>query len=508
MGRTVGIDLGTSNTVVACVDERGQPTVLKNSSGQPTTPSAVFFADPHFVVGEVALQSVVSDPEHVVQFAKRDIGKGRFYRIDEKEYSPEFVSSVILRKVVQDAEDEMGENISGAVVTVPAYFGEAQRQATYTAAQMAGINVLRIINEPTAAALSYGISHQDEPGYLLVYDLGGGTFDVTILAIRPGSLDVVAVAGDPYLGGKDFDEVIIRLLKAEAGRTLGPGVVFDSATDSELRLKAEAAKRQLSGRTSVPIPLKLRQILPDGDEKYLPLRMNLERTVFERACAPHLVRTEIIVGEVLRQAKLDWDDIRHVLCVGGSSRMPLVRDMLEKLIGRRPLLHDPDECVAKGAALQAAMLAQDEPVARPTSVSHVLPRSIGVAAVRDGRPMIDHIVPSLTPLPCAQVRHGYTTSLDFQSVVQVPIYEGESTDLEAYSNGPIGALKLEIHPPRRKGLPNISVEFQCDENGLIVALARDLDSGRESRTTLALGTGLGDARARHEAALLASAIIS
>jgi molecular chaperone DnaK (HSP70) len=219
------------------------------------------------------------------------------------------------------------------------------------------------------------------------------------------------------------------------------------------------------------------------------------------------VRTEIITQEVLRKAKLGWDDIRHILCVGGSSRMPMVRHALHRMANRTPLLHDPDECVAKGAAIQAALIMNEECMPR-TRVNHVLPRPLGVAALRNGRPIVDHIVPPLTPLPCAQVRHGYTTSVDFQSCVQVPIYEGESTDLESYANGPIGAIRLDIQPPRRKGQPNISVEFRCDENGLIMAVARDLDSGRESRTTIALHASLGDARLRDEASLMARAVIS
>jgi molecular chaperone DnaK (HSP70) len=416
------------------------------------------------------------------------------------------VSSIVLRKAVQDAEETLNEKIEAAVITVPAYFGEAQRQATFNAAQLAGLKVLRLINEPTAAALSYGINHSEEPGYVLVYDLGGGTFDVTVLAIRPQSLDVVAIAGDPALGGKDFDDAISRYLRSEAEKELGP-LLWDATSEADLRQKAETAKRQLSGRIATPVPLKLRRLTPDGVEESVAFRPTLSRDKFEELCSPLLSRTQIITQEVLRRAKLGWDDIRHIVCVGGSSRMPAVRRVLEEMAGRAPLLHDPDECVAKGAALQAALLAGDSDL-KPTRVSHVLPRPLGVAALRNGQPVVDHIVPSLTPLPYAGVRHGYTTSVDYQSAVQVPIYEGESTDVEAYAHGPIGAIKLEIHPPRKKGQPKISVEFRCDENGLIMAFARDADSGKESGTTIALLGGLGDVRLQQEASLLAQAIIS
>lgn len=507
MGRVLGIDLGTSNTAVACL-ENGDPVVIKNAEGTSTTPSVIFSEPPHFVVGEVAVNALVSDPERVVQFTKRYIGKDRKFHIDGQEYSPEFFAAVTLRKVVNDARDALGEEIDGVVITVPAYFGEAQRQATYAAGRIAGLNVLRLINEPTAAALAYGISHRNEPGYILVYDLGGGTFDVTILNSSADALDVVAVGGDPELGGKDFDDALEAHLMREIEAQVEGKVLWDAAGRAELHQRAESLKKQLSSRASVIFAYKARVETAEG-ERGVPVRFDVARSQFEQMIAPLLVRTEIMLADVMSRAQLHRDDIRHILCVGGSSRVPLVRDMLERLFGRRPLLHDPDECVAKGAAIQAAILAKEAPLAlQETRVSHVLPRSLGVAAMRDGKTIVDHVLPGMTPLPCAQVRHGYTTSVDFQSSVQVPIYEGDSTDVAAYGAGPIGSLRLEIDPPRRRGQPNISVRFQCDANGLIIAEARDLDTGRESRTTLVMGGAGQTLQYADEMVLLSQMIVA
>jgi molecular chaperone DnaK len=242
-------------------------------------------------------------------------------------------------------------------------------------------------------------------------------------------------------------------------------------------------------------------------ETFIPVRVELSREQFEAMTSDLLARTELLLESVLNQSGLIWDDISETLCVGGSSRMPMVRDMLTRLSGRRPLLHDPDECVAKGAALQAALLTQDETV-EDVMVGHVLAHSLGVATAKQGKTQIDHIIPALTPLPCSQVRDGYTTTLDNQSTVQVRIYEGESPDPDAYPNGPIGVFNLDVSPPRPKGQPNISVEFRCDENGRIIAIARDRDTGKESRTMISLKGERSDIEVEEEAHLLSQAIIS
>ncbi len=510
MGRTVGIDLGTTYTAVAYVDDYGKPMILKNSDGQATTPSVVFFDEPTYSVGEVAIQSTLTDPERVVQFVKRFMGlKDHRVRVVGNEYSPEFVSSLILRKVVQEAEEALGEPVTDAVITVPAYFGETQRHATYEAGKLAGLNVLRIINEPTAAALSYNVAHHSEPRTVLVYDLGGGTFDVTILAVKNESVNVLAVGGDPYLGGKDFDDTIMNFIEDEVREKYGFGMEVDASLEAELRIKAEAAKRQLTGRQSVPITFKAKR--PADSPEYandplVPVRVELTREKFENMTADMMMRTEILLDNILQQAEMQWSDIDQILCVGGSSRMPMVREGLTRASGKRPLLHDPDECVAKGAAVQAALLSGDENV-DDISVTHVLAHSLGVAALLDGKPVIDHVIPSLTPLPCSQVRNGYTTTMDSQRSVQIRIYEGESTDWEAYPNGPIGTFNLEVDPPRPKGQPNISVEFRCDENGRITALARDSDTGRESRTVISLSGARSPDEMRHEEELMSKAVV-
>lgn len=511
MGRAVGIDLGTTYSAVAAVDEYGKPMVLKNSDGQVTTPSAVFVDPPNFVVGEVALQSTITDPERVAQYVKRFMGvKDYRITIGQEQFSPEFISAIILRKLVQEAEDALGDQITSAVITVPAYFTETQRHATYEAGQLAGLNVLRIINEPTAAALAYGISRRGQARNVLVYDLGGGTFDVTILNIDNDSLNVVAIGGDPHLGGKDWDDRIMNFIEKETCEKFGHELESDVSLEAELRLKAESAKRQLTGRPSVPITFKAKRTIATGSgtmEASLPVRVELSRAQFEQCTSDLLERTEMLLESVLRESNLHWTDIHEVLCVGGSSRMPMVREMLTRITGRKPLLHDPDECVAKGAALQAALLTRDETV-EDVSVVHVLSHSLGVLTARNGQTVIDQIIPALTPLPCSQARDGYTTTLDQQTVVQVRIYEGESTDPEAYASGPIGVFNLDVNPPRPQGQPKISVEFRCDENGRIIALARDRDTGKESRTMIALAGDRTDSEIEEEAILMSQATVS
>lgn len=507
MGKAVGIDLGTTYTAVAIVDEYGKPIILKNADGQVTTPSVVFFDPPSYTVGETALQSTITDPERVVQFIKRFIGQpGYRVHIDGKEYSPEFVSGLILRKVIQDAELELGEDIDSAVVTVPAYFTEQQRHATIEAGELAGVKVLRIINEPTAAALSYGIQRRAVDKKILVYDLGGGTFDVTVLECLESDFNVLSVGGDHRLGGKDFDDRIVGYIIQRITQDHGVDIAGDIELEAELRLKAEAAKRQLTGRQSVPISLKV----PDKDGgRAIPVKIEVTRETFEDVASDLLARTEMLLESVLDKADLEWDSIDEVLCVGGSSRMPMVSGMLSRLSGKKPLLHDPDECVAKGAALQAALLLQEYDSTLPqVSVGHVLSHSLGVAVMSNGRPTIDHIVPSLTRLPTMQRREGYTTTTDNQTVVQIRIYEGESNDPASYGKGPIGVFNLDTTPPRPKGQPKLAVEFRCDENGRITALAKDSDTGKENYLTIAMAGQRSEIEVSGESQLMSEASVS
>ncbi len=506
MGKAVGIDLGTTYSAVAYVDEFGKPIILKNSDGQITTPSVVFFDPPNFTVGETALQSTITDSDRVVQFVKRFMGQPNYrVHIDGKEYSPEFVSALILRKIVQDAEMELGEDIDAAVVTVPAYFTEMQRHATMEAGQLAGLNVLRIINEPTAAALSYGISRRANNKNILVYDLGGGTFDVTVLHCGETDFDVLSVGGDHRLGGKDFDDRIVGYVQDRIQADHNVDVSTDGEIEAELRLKAEGAKRQLTGRQMVPISLKVPD--PSGAGRAIPIKIEVTREAFELAASDLISRTEMLLESVLAKADLEWSDIDEILCVGGSSRMPMVSKMLERLSGKKPLLHDPDECVAKGAALQAAMLVNQASMPEVT-IGHVLSHSLGVAVMSEGKPVIDHIVPSLTRLPTLQRREGYTTTTDSQTVVQIRIYEGESLDPQSYGKGPIGVFNLDTTPARPKGQPKLSLEFRCDENGRITALAKDSDTGRENYLTIALAGQRSETEVSGEAQLMSLASVS
>ena len=571
MGRALGIDLGTTYTAVAVVDEHGKAVIVNNMEGQATTPSVVYVDHPHYVVGDVALQSTLTEPENVVQFIKRSMGLADFrVHVGERAFSPEFISSVILRKVVQEAAETLRDTIDGVVITVPAYFSEAQRQATYEAGQLAGLEVLRIINEPTAAALSYGLAQaqtlpqtiapkgreityrgqkiavpnsaatgaasgpreityrgrkmvvgqpniaraepsrkiSNEPRKILVYDLGGGTFDVTVLNISADSLDVAAVGGESHLGGKDWDDTIMNWIEAEFESKHGVALDPDASLEAELRLKAESAKRQLTARPSVPINFKARVRLPGkSSDSIVPVRIELTRAKFEFLTASLLGRTQICLETVLERGGLSWDDIAEILCVGGSSRMPMVREMLARLSGKTPLLHDPDECIAKGAALQAALLTQSHGVG-DMQITHVLPHTLGVATLRANAAVVEKVVPALTPLPCATAREEFTTTMDNQTSVTVQVYEGESADPKAYPIGPIGVFHLDTTPPRPRGVPKIRVEFRCDENGRIVAVARDQDTGKESRAFIHLGSSRTDEESRAESDWLSQAVVS
>ena len=509
--RAVGIDLGTTYSAVAYIDRFGKPLIVKNSDGLNTTPSVVYINDSCFVVGEYALQSTLSEPERVVQFVKRFMGVPDYrVKMDEHRLSPEFISSVILRKLVQEAEITLGESITHAVITVPAYFTESQRGATYEAAQLAGLQVLRIIAEPTAAALHYGMNQRGNRTRVLVYDLGGGTFDVTILQVDGDELNVIGVGGDARLGGKDFDERLMNFVEARLKSLYGDGMHVDALVEAELRLKCEQAKRQMGGRPVVPINFKAKKIErhPGGEHaSYVPVRIEVSREEFEMLCADLITRTELLVNSVLYKARMTWDDVDEVLCVGGSSRMPMVREMLTRVTGKRPLLQDPDECIALGAAIQAGLLSGQEGL-EPMKIGHVLSHSLGVLAIRDGAPVIDRLIPALTPLPCAKSQACYTTTDDFQTTVQVAVYEGESADPEAYANGPIGVFELDASPPRAKGVPRISVEFRCDENGRVTAFARDLETGVEGRAMISLVGARSSQEKLVEAQLLSLAVIS
>ena len=506
MKRAIGIDLGTTYCAIAYMDEYGKPAVIKTLDGRTTTPSAVYVDTPDFIVGEVALQSTVNDPEKVVQFVKRFMGRGDHrIHVGGESYSPQFFSSIILRKLAQEAEIALGESIEEVVITVPAYFNETQRAATLEAGALAGLKVLRLISEPTAAALSYGMANMSESRNILVYDLGGGTFDVTILEIDHDSLRVVAVGGDPYLGGKDFDDRIMNFVDEHIA-DVGEEIIKDPALEAELRLKCEAAKMHLTSRQSAPIAFKARKMHPTSVlDALLPIRIDFTRAQFESCTADLLARTEMLTENVLLQAGLEWSDIEEVLCVGGSSRMPMVREMLLCATGRKPLLYEPDECIAKGAAIQAQLIQNSDSPSQ-IHVGHVLSHSLGVATALNDEVVIDHIVPALTPLPCTQVRSGYTTVIDDQSSVNILIYEGESREMQSYME-PIGSFELDTTPLRPAGQPLIQVEFRCDENGRIIAFARDEDTGRESRSLITLQGERSQSETSHETALLSRAVV-
>ena len=516
MARAIGIDLGTTYTAVAYVDEYGKPVVLKNTDGQTTTPSVVFFDPPNYVVGEVALQSTLTDPSHVVQFVKRFMGvKDHRIHVAGQTYSPEFVSSLILRKVVQEAQEELGEQVTQAVITVPAYFTEAQRHATYEAGQMAGLRVLRIINEPTAAALAYGVSNKSKKRTILVYDLGGGTFDVTILCVDSDNYDVTSVGGDTQLGGKDFDDRLINYVEDQTRALVGDDIIWDELIEAEVRFKCETAKRVLSNRKTTTLSFSINRVLDkagDGSshsEVMEPVRVDISRGIFENLCVDLLERTERVLNRVMTEADLTWSEVDDVLCVGGSSQMPMVQEMMQRVAGRKPHLYEPGECVAKGAAIQAAVLSKKavDGIGENTRIIHVLPHALGVAVVKNGETRVEQIIPALSPLPIRRERHGFSTEIEAQTATQVRVYEGDSTRIEDYVQ-PVGVFNLDLTPPRPLGRPRINVEFRCDENGRVIVMARDQDTGREGRTILSVMGERTNEEAEVERKLLGKAVVS
>ncbi|WP_336249197.1 molecular chaperone DnaK [Stomatohabitans albus] len=474
MAKAVGIDLGTTNSVVSIL-EGGEPTVIQNAEGARTTPSVVGFSktgEP--LIGEVAKRQAVTNPDRTIASVKRHMGTDWTTDIDGKTYTPQQISALILAKLKRDAEDYLGENVTDAVITVPAYFGDAERQATKEAGEIAGLNVLRIVNEPTAAALAYGLDNEKDEQTVLVYDLGGGTFDVSVLEIADGVFEVKSTSGDTRLGGDDWDQAIIDWMVKEFKNTNGVDLSGDKMARQRLKEAAEAAKKELSSAQQTTINLPFITANENGP---LHLEMTLTRSAFQNMTADLLKRTRAPFEQAIKDAGISSSDIDSVILVGGSTRMPAVADLVRELTGGKEPNKgvNPDEVVAVGAALQAGVLRGE---VKDVLLLDVTPLSLGVET-KGG--IMTKMIERNTTIP---TRHSeiFTTSADNQSQVEINVLQGER-EMAAYNNS-LGKFVLDGIPPMPRNTPQIEVTFDIDANGIVNVSAKDKATGKEQKVTI------------------------
>ena len=482
MGKIIGIDLGTTNSCVA-VMEGGKPTVIANTEGARTTPSVVAFTKTgERLVGEPAKRQAVTNADKTIASIKRDMGSDNGRTIDDKKYSPQQISAMILQKLKADAESYLGEKVSEAVITVPAYFNDAQRQATKDAGKIAGLEVKRIINEPTAAALAYGLDNEKEQK-IMVYDLGGGTFDVSIIEIGDGVIEVLATNGDTRLGGDDFDQKIIDWMLAEFKAAEGVDLSKDKMALQRLKEAAEKAKKELSSATTTNINLPFITATAEGPKHF---DMNLTRAKFDELTHDLVERTAIPVQNAMKDAGLTNADIGQVLLVGGSTRIPAVQEKVKLLTGKEPSKTlNPDECVAIGASVQGGKLAGDAG-AGEILLLDVTPLSLSIETMGG---VATRLIERNTTIPTKKSQ-VFSTAADNQTAVDINVVQGERQF--AKDNKSLGQFRLDGIPPAMRGVPQIEVTFDIDANGIVNVSAKDLGTGKEQHITITAGSSMSD----------------
>ena len=477
MGKAVGIDLGTTNSVVAVL-EGGEPTVIANAEGNRTTPSIVAFKGEEVLVGELAKRQAITNPDNTVRSIKRQIGTNWKEKFENKEYTPQEVSARILQKLKRDAESYIGEDVTDAVITVPAYFNDAERQATKEAGQIAGLNVLRIINEPTAAALAYGLENNEDQK-ILVYDLGGGTFDVSVLEISEGVFEVKSTSGDSKLGGDDWDERVMEWLVDKFKSSTGIDISEDKMAMQRIKEGAEKAKIELSSTTETEVNLPFITANDSGPQHLLE---KLSRSEFEKITSDLVDRTKDPVNKAVEDAGLSFSDIQHIILVGGSTRIPAVQALVKSMTGKDPSKGvNPDEVVASGAAIQAGVLKGD---VKDVLLLDVTPLTLGVET-KGG--IMTKMIERNTTIPTKR-SETFSTADDGQTQVEIHVLQGERE--MASGNKSLGKFNLTDIPSAKAGTPQIEVTFDIDANGIVNVNAKDLGTGKEQAITITGGTAL------------------